>query len=123
MKKKRFTEEQIIKALKEHEASAKMADIIRRVGISEATFYNWCSKYGDLKVNEAKRLKELEAVNAKLKKLLAETLFEKEALNRRFIKKVAGSVSSKKIVSHMLAQQGRVFLEQRKLGQTGFHPA
>ena len=57
-----------------------MADIIRRVGISEATFYNWRSKYGGLEVNEAKRLKELEAENNKLKKLLAEKVMENEAL-------------------------------------------
>ena len=87
MKKKRFTEEQIITALKEHEAGAKVADIIRRVGISEATFYNWRSKYGGLEVNEAKRLRELEAENTKLKKLLAETLMEKEALKDVLSKK------------------------------------
>ena len=87
MKKKRFTEEQIIQTLKEHEAGAKVADIIRRVGISEATFYNWRSKYGGLEVNEAKRLKELEAENTKLKKLLAETLMEKEALKDVLSKK------------------------------------
>jgi putative transposase len=87
MKKKRFTEEQIIKALKEHEAGAKVADIIRRVGISEATFYNWRSKYGGLEVNKAKRLKELEAENSKLKKLLAETMMEKEAVKDVLSKK------------------------------------
>ena len=80
MKKKRFTEAQIINALKEHEASAKVADICRRVGISDATFYNWRSKYGGLEVNEAKRLKELESENNKLKKLLAEKVMENEAL-------------------------------------------
>jgi len=87
MKRKRFTEEQIIKALKEHEAGGKVADIIRRVGISEATFYNWRSKYGGMEVNEAKRLKDLEAENTKLKKLLAETLMEKEALKDVLSKK------------------------------------
>jgi len=80
MKKKRFTEAQIINALKEHEAGAKVADICRRVGISDATFYNWRSKYGGLEVNEAKRLKELESENNKLKKLLAEKVMENEAL-------------------------------------------
>ena len=80
MKKKRFTEAQIINALKEHEAGAKVADICRRVGISDATFYNWRSKYGGLEVNEAKRLKELESEDNKLKKLLAEKVMENEAL-------------------------------------------
>lgn len=87
MKQKRFTEEQIIRVLKEHEAGAKVADITRRVGISEATFYNSRSKYGGLEVNEVRRLKELESENAKLKKLLAETLIEKEALKDVLSKK------------------------------------
>lgn len=87
MKKKRFTEEQIIRSLKENEAGAKVADICRQMGISDATFYNWRSKYSGLEVNEAKRLKELEAENAKLKKLLAETMMEKEALKDVLTKK------------------------------------
>jgi len=87
MKKKRFSEEQIIRVLKEHEAGAKVADICRRIGISDATFYNWRSKYGGLEVNEAKRLKELESENSQLKKLLAETLIEKEALKDVLSKK------------------------------------
>ena len=78
--KKRYTEEQIIKVIKEHEAGAKMSDICRRLGISNGTFYNWRSKYAGLEVNEAKRLRELESENNKLKKLLAEKLLENEAL-------------------------------------------
>ena len=80
MKKKRFTEEQIINALKEQEAGSKVDDICRRHGIAPATFYNWKSKYGGLEVNEARRLKELESENNKLKKLLAETMLENTAL-------------------------------------------
>ena len=80
MKKKRFTEEQIIGALKEHESGLRVDDICRRLGISNGTFYNWRSKYGGLEVNEAKRLRELESENAKLKKLLAEKLLEVEAM-------------------------------------------
>ena len=87
MKKKRFTEEQIIRTLKEHEAGVKVADICRQVGISEATFYNWRSKYGGLEVNEAKRLKELENENAKLKKLLAEKVLEVDAMKDVLSKK------------------------------------
>lgn len=78
--KKRYTEEQIITAIKEHESGVKAEDICRRLGISGGTFYNWRSKYAGLEVNEAKRLRELESENAKLKKLLAEKLLEVEAL-------------------------------------------
>lgn len=76
--KKRYTEEQIIKAIKQHEAGVKVEDICREMGISNGTFYNWRSKYAGLKVNEAKRLNELESENAKLKKLLAEKMLEVE---------------------------------------------
>ena len=68
--KKRYSEEQIIKAIKQHEAGSKVADIYRELGISDGTFYNWRSKYAGMKVNEAKRLKELESENSKLKSYL-----------------------------------------------------
>jgi len=71
MKGKRFTKEQIIAVLKEGEAGAKTKELCRRHGISEATYYNWKAKYGGMTVPEARRLKELEAENAKLKRLLA----------------------------------------------------
>jgi putative transposase len=70
MKRKRFSEEQIIGMPKEHDAGVKTADLCRKHGISEATFYNWKSKYGGLEVSEARRLRALESENAKLKKLL-----------------------------------------------------
>lgn len=75
--KKRFTEEQIIRVLKEAEAGAKTADICRTHGISEATFYNWKAKFGGMDVSDAKRLKQLEAENAKLKRLLADAELDK----------------------------------------------
>jgi putative transposase len=70
MKRARFTEEQIIGVLKEHEAGAKTIDLARKRGVSEATLYNWKAKYGGMDVSEAKRLRSLEDENAKLKKLL-----------------------------------------------------
>lgn len=85
--KKRYTEEQIIRAIKQHESGAKVADICRELGISEGTFYNWRSKYTGMEVNEAKRLKELESENTKLKKLLAEKLLEVEAMKDVLTKK------------------------------------
>ena len=65
MKRKRHTEEQIIAMLKEHEAGMKTADLCRKHGVSEATFYNWKAKYGGLEVSEAKRMKGLESENVK----------------------------------------------------------
>ena len=78
--KKRYSEEQIITAIKEHEAGNKVDDICRRLGISTGTIYNWRSKYATLQVNEAKRLLELEQENNKLKRLLAEKLLEVDAM-------------------------------------------
>ena len=77
---KRYSEEQISKAVKQHEAGAKVGDIFREMGISLGTFFNWHSKYAGLEVKEAKRLKEVESENNKLKKLLAEKLLEVEAM-------------------------------------------
>ncbi len=78
MKRKRFTEEQIIGVLRESEAGAKTDDICRRHGISSATFYSWRKKYGGMDASEAKRLRELEAENAKLKRIVADLTLDKE---------------------------------------------
>ncbi len=80
MKGTRFTEEQIIGVLKEAEAGAKTADPTRRHGVSEATIYNWKAGYGGLEVSEARRLRELESENGKLKRLLADTMLDNVAL-------------------------------------------
>jgi putative transposase len=80
MKSKRFSEEQIIAVLKEADAGAKTKELCRRHGISEGTFYNWKAKYAGMTVSEARRLKELETENSKLKRLLAEAELDKAAL-------------------------------------------
>lgn len=86
--KKRFSEEQIIGFLREAEAGLAVKDLCRRHGFSEASYYLWKAKFGGMTVSDAKRLKELETENARLKKLLAETLLEaqvtKEALKRKW---------------------------------------
>ena len=80
MKRKRITEEQIIKILRAHEAGVPLADLFREHGFAEGTIYTWKAKYGGMEVAEAKRLRELEIENKKLKRLLAETMLEKVAL-------------------------------------------
>jgi putative transposase len=80
MKRSGFSEEQIIGILKEQEAGAVTADVCRRHGISNATFYKWKAKYGGLEVSEARRLKALEDENARLKKLLAESMLNEAGL-------------------------------------------
>ena len=80
MKRSKFTEEQIIGILREQEAGAKTAELCRRHGISSATFYAWKAKFGGMEVSDAKRLKALEDENARLKRLLAESLLDQAAL-------------------------------------------
>ena len=80
MKSSRFSEEQIIGILREHEAGIATADICRKYGISSATFYKWKAKYGGLGISDAKRLRALEDENVKLKKLLAETMLDNAIL-------------------------------------------
>lgn len=87
MKRKRFTEEQIIGILREQEAGAKTGDLARKHGVSEATLYNWKAKFGGMDVSDAKRLRGLEAENARLKKLLAEAMLENEVTKEALRKK------------------------------------
>jgi putative transposase len=80
MKRKRFSEEQIIGILREHEAGMAVAELCRKHGVSDASIYKWKARYGGLDVSEAKRLKGLEDENAKLKKLLAEAMLDNAML-------------------------------------------
>jgi len=88
MKKSRFTETQIVSILSEADAGLKVQDLCRKYGISPATYYQWKSKYGGLSVSELKRIKELEAENAKLKRMYADKSLELDALKRLIEKKL-----------------------------------
>ena len=88
MKRSRFTEEQIIAVLREHEAGAKAGELSRKYGMSEATLYNWKAKFGGMDVSDAKRLRALEDENGKLKKLLAESMLDASALRELLGKNV-----------------------------------
>jgi putative transposase len=85
--KKRFTEEQIIGFLREAQAGLAVAELCRRHGFSEASYYLWRSKFGGMNVSDAKRLKELEAENTRLKRLLAESMLENEVTKEALRKK------------------------------------
>ena len=87
MKKSRFSEEQIIGLLKQHEAGLKTADLCKQQGISAATFYGWRAKYGGLEVSDAKRLRQLEEENAKLKRVVADLTLDNFALKEIATKK------------------------------------
>jgi putative transposase len=86
--KKRFTESQIVAAIKKQEAGIAVKDICREIGISDATFYNWKSRYGGMEASDVKRMKELEAENAQLKSMYAEASMENRALKNLIEKKL-----------------------------------
>lgn len=88
MKKSKFNESQIIGILKQQQAGMSVSDICREHGISQATFFNWKSKYGGMDLNNLKRMKELEAENARLKKMYAEKSLQNDALKDLIEKKL-----------------------------------
>jgi len=88
MKKGRFTEHQIVSALKKQEAGLAVKDISRELGISEATFYNWKAKYGGMEASDVAKMKELERENAELKKMFAEISIENRAMRNLIEKKL-----------------------------------
>ena len=88
MKKTRFTETQIVKAIQEHEGGRKAEDICRELGITSAAFYKWRQRYGGLEVGELKRLKELEEENSRLKRMYAEISMENDAMKDLIVKKL-----------------------------------
>ena len=91
MKKGRFTEEQIIGVLKQHEAGRKVPDLAREIGVSAATIYTWKSKYGGMDVSEAQEVKQLREENSRLKKLVADLSLDKDMLQSVIRKNSLGS--------------------------------
>jgi putative transposase len=86
-KKSKFTDEQIVRAVREVEAGANQSDVARKLGVTQQTIYRWKERWGGVEVNEAKRLRALEDENARLKKLLADTLLDKAMLETALAKK------------------------------------
>ncbi|WP_315783430.1 IS3 family transposase [Bradyrhizobium sp. SZCCHNPS1003] len=106
MKRSRFTEEQIIGILKEHEAGVPVADLCRKHGVSDASIYKWKAKFGGMDVSEAKRLKTLEDENTRLKRLLADAMLDNAALKDLPGKEVVTPAAKRKAVAHLVGVHG-----------------
>jgi putative transposase len=116
-RKSQFTDEQIIRALREVDAGAKPADVCRRLGVTDKTFYRWRSKFGGLDVSEARRLRVLEEENARLKKLLAEHVLDNAALRAVLEKKMVTPTARRRVVGYL--QQAFGMSERRACRATG----
>ncbi|MBS7779025.1 IS3 family transposase [Acidovorax sp. CCYZU-2555] len=118
--KKRFSEEQIIGFLREAESGLPVAELCRRHGFSEASYYLWRSKFGGMTVSDAKRLKELETENARLKRLLADAMLENEVTKEALRKKLVSASARRELVRHM---NGQGLSERRALRVVGMSPS
>ncbi|TAW16612.1 IS3 family transposase [Rhizobium ruizarguesonis] len=103
MKRNRFTDEQIIGILKEHEAGTPVSELCRKHGVSDASIYKWKAKFGGMEVSEAKRLKALEDENTKLKRLLADAMLDNAALKDLPGKEVVTPAAKRKAVAHLMS--------------------
>ena len=106
MKRRRFSEEQIIAVLKESEAGAKTEELCRRHGVSPATFCNWRKRYGGMEASEAKRLQELESENAKLKRIVAVQMLDMTAMKELLAKKLVTPMAKRKAVGFLMTEMG-----------------
>ncbi|QHO77694.1 IS3 family transposase [Bradyrhizobium sp. CCBAU 051011] len=111
MKRSRFSEEQIIGILKEHEAGVSVADLCRKHGVSDASIYKWKAKFGGMEVSEAKRLKTLEDENTRLKRLLADAMLDNAALKDLGGKEMVTPAAKRKAVAHL---QGAFGMSERR---------
>ena len=107
MKRSRFSETQIVAILKEADAGMKVADVCRKHGISQPTYYNWKSKYGGMSASELKRIKELEAEHSKLKRMYADLAMENDAL-KELIEKINNQAQGPKLYFRNVSLTGKL---------------